>query len=318
MWSDELMAAIACAATGVAATQMTPAAPSRPMLFLGDLDGTLHGTSEHAQASLSNWTKFWKQTEAPLESVLCYNTGRCITDYQNELESSLPMPDVLITGDGTEIRWVRRRLGWLELDETWSRQVGACWHAVSARLIERMDRDDEGHIAALNIASNSPPAGEARYAITVLSKARACALRDAYAADFADDGIRFYVMGGWDAQKSHLIVALPASCGKANAAKHVQRQLGFDDAQCIAAGDSENDTTMLDVEFAFILVANAADALVREVDARRAPDLHFRARGTHASGVVEGLQHFRRAMDSRDRAQAGAARVPLARPSKGG
>ena len=92
-------------------------------------------------------------------------------------------------------------------------------------------------------------------------------------------------------------MALPSSCGKANAARFVQRTLQFADSACVAAGDSENDAPMVHGGFPFILVANAAAALVREVDACRSK-LHFRARGTHASGVIEGLQHFRRRMDA--------------------
>ena len=53
------------------------------------------GANEHAHA----------QVEAPAGSILCYNTGRCITDYCGALEPLLPPPDVLVTGDGTEIRW---------------------------------------------------------------------------------------------------------------------------------------------------------------------------------------------------------------------
>jgi hypothetical protein len=48
--------------------------------------------------------------EAPLGSVLCYNTARCIKDYEKLVKQcsdagvALPTPDVLITGEGTEIR----------------------------------------------------------------------------------------------------------------------------------------------------------------------------------------------------------------------
>ena len=89
------------------------------------LDGTLHGTSPEAQDGLKRWRAFWRQTEAPIGSALCYNTGRCITDYLAILQPELPVPDVLITGDGTEIRWCVN--GTLVLDAEWSQLVGTSW-----------------------------------------------------------------------------------------------------------------------------------------------------------------------------------------------
>ena len=294
-------------ACSVHAATPGPAAKSgptkRPILFFADIDGTLHGTSKAALAALQDWTAYWRDAERPVGSVLCYNTGRAVTDYERSLQPDLPLPDVLITGDGTEIRWRRKRAGQggelpsFELDAEWASAVEACWDRVRDRLIATMDRDDEGHLADLNVVSNSPPRGEARWAITVLGEARAYELASAYEAEFARDGIASYVMGGWGEPRCHLVVALPASCGKLNAARHVQRRLGMADDACVAAGDSENDLPMVRGGYCFIMVANAVDALVRALDDAAAPEQHYRASTGYARGVIEGLEHFRRHVD---------------------
>ena len=266
------------------------------MLFLSDLDGTLHGTTPSAQDGLSRWRDFWRQSEAPKGSVLCYNTGRCIADYLSVLQPELPVPDVLITGDGTEIRWCVD--GSLELDTEWAQLVNDSWQRVQQRLLARMNEDEGGYIDGLNAVSNSPPTGEARWAITVLGEDNAKARAAEYAADFGTD-VSFYTMSGWGEPKSHLVVAVPAMCGKANAARYVQSKLGFPSGACVAAGDSENDLPMLQTGFPFIMVANAVDNVEKALSAADRPDLHYRATSTHASGVVEGLQHFRRCLDAR-------------------
>lgn len=107
------------------------------------------------------------------------------------------------------------------------------------------------------------------------------------------DGCHLYTRGGWGEPKPTLVVAIPAAAGKAKAAAHVRKKLGFAPATCVAAGDSGNDATMLASGLAFVLVANAADELVREADARPEPSLHYRAAAAHAEGCIEGIRHFR-------------------------
>ena len=51
--------------------------------------------------------RYWQEIERPADSVLCYNTARCITEYKKLLQATphLPPPDVVITGDGTDVWW---------------------------------------------------------------------------------------------------------------------------------------------------------------------------------------------------------------------
>ena len=111
----------------------------KPILFFSDLDGTLVGSTEGLRA----WRKHWETTEAPLGSILCYNTARCLKDYKRLVEKCeddgcpLPVPDVLITGDGTEIRWRKKAsdatasghhgLACFDIDRAWSQKVVQSW-----------------------------------------------------------------------------------------------------------------------------------------------------------------------------------------------
>jgi hydroxymethylpyrimidine pyrophosphatase-like HAD family hydrolase len=87
------------------------------------------------------------------------------------------------------------------------------------------------------------------------------------------------------------VVAIPAIAGKAHAAAHVLRTLGFAREECVAAGDSNNDAAMLRSGIAFVLVANASGDLVRAAEAAPQPH-HYRACASHADGCVEGIEHF--------------------------
>ena len=111
----------------------------RPILFFGDLDGTVLG----GEAALGAFAEYWRRVESPAGSILCYNTGRCITQYFEGFETGLagmhlgrplrgelPVPDVLITGDGTEVRWcvdTAAREPDFVLDDEWDALIRMSW-----------------------------------------------------------------------------------------------------------------------------------------------------------------------------------------------
>ena len=271
----------------------------RPILFFSDLDKTLIGGDE---AGLRDWYAYWQEEERDKHgSILCFNTGRCIKDYETELKQLLPVPDVLISGDGLEIRFSDPVKRTLELDEEWERRMRRHWNesGLRARVLASMQPHDAGLIHGLNDVNNSPPHGEARWAITVTGGAqRAHALAHQLEQEF-EGAIYCYAMKGWDAQGiTYVVCALPAISGKANAARYVQERLQLPDHACVAAGDSENDATMLRTPYAFVAVSNASPGLVAALDAARAPERHFRAEKAYASGVVEGLRHVRARLEA--------------------
>ena len=104
----------------------------------------------------------------------------------------------------------------------------------------------------------------------------------------------------WGESDADVVVAVPSIAGKANAAHFVRTRLGFDTEACVAAGDSANDAPMLRSQIPFVVVANATDGLRRIATA--APEveqrLHYHATASHATGVTEGLAHFRQRLDA--------------------
>jgi len=69
-------------------------------LFATDLDGTILGNLEAAQA----FRETWNSLPAKTRPLLCYNTGRLLDDTQHLIEDRiLPEPDLLICGVGTVI-----------------------------------------------------------------------------------------------------------------------------------------------------------------------------------------------------------------------
>ena len=154
----------------------------RPILFFGDLDGTLLGKD----TALLAFRDYWQRVEAPAGSVLCYNTGRCIAQYLQGVEhgepgmhtgrplgGDLPTPDVLITGDGTEVRWRvdgtdAAAAPRYDLDREWDGRIRRSWWESGLRDEVRrlMDPHDEGLIPNINAATNNLHGGEARHAIS--------------------------------------------------------------------------------------------------------------------------------------------------------
>lgn len=277
-----------------AASSSCDSCMSRPILFFSDLDQTLVGGDE---AGLGEWCTYWQEEErAKHGSILCFNTGRCIKDYETELKHLLPVPDVLISGDGLEIRFYDPVQRALKLDEEWERRMRRYWDesGLRARVLASMQPHDAGLIHGLNDVNNSPPHGEARWAITVTGGARKAQALALQLENELHGAIHCYAMKGWDAQGiSYVVCALPKISGKANAARYVQERLQLPDHACVAAGDSENDATMLSTPYTFVAVSNASPGLVEALDAAEATERHFRAGKAYASGVVEGLRHVR-------------------------
>ena len=279
---------------------------SSRILFFGDLDGTLLGGAPE----LATFCEHWLTIERPSGSMLAYNTGRCYTQYCQGMNSGLPgmhlggalrgvlpTPDVLITGDGTEVRWlVDRASADMSIDTEWRARIREHWWSsgLRAAVIARMAADDQGIIPDLNSPANTDlPGGEARHAITLADAAQARRLCADLQCEFSRSGVTFYTLDGWGQPKPTLIVAIPSIAGKANAAHYVRAKLGFESSECVAAGDSSNDASMLEAGMPFIVVANASEDLLEQAAAKPSAQHHYRASGSHASGCVEGLLHFR-------------------------
>lgn len=88
----------------------------------------------------------------------------------------------------------------------------------------------------------------------------------------------------------------------------MRAKLGFKHAECVAAGDSGNDVTMLDADMPFILVGNSSEELLQGARARPRA-YHYHAGKSHADGCIEGLLHFRASTGQARRGERGAVLV---------
>lgn len=187
---------------------------SSRILFFGDLDGTLLGGAP----GLATFCEHWLTIERPSGSMLAYNTGRCYTQYCQGMNSGLPgmhlggalrgvlpTPDVLITGDGTEVRWlVDRASADMSIDTEWRARIREHWWSsgLRAAVIARMAADDQGIIPDLNSPANTDlPGGEARHAITLADAAQARRLCADLQREFSRSGVTFYTLDGWGQPK---------------------------------------------------------------------------------------------------------------------
>lgn len=81
---------------------------------------------------------------------------------------------------------------------------------------------------------------------------------------------------------------LPERASKGQAVHFVATKLGVPLTRVVVAGDSGNDADMLTCGANAVVVANHD----RELDPLLAGADVYRARGAHAAGVLEGLEHF--------------------------
>lgn len=267
-----------------------------------DLDGTLVGDDAAQRA----FEKYWEEVERPKGSVLVYNTARSIVAYHKlATKHQLPQPDVLITGEGTEIRWLKNGF---QLDQAWSDGVHAAWtrSGVAARARALCDRHDEGHLSGLNAVANAPPLGESRLALTIMDRAKAERVADDIRLQLGDR-VTVTVMTAWGPDPPALVTIMPAMAGKGHAAQFVHRSLGADRSEALCAGDTLGDVAVLSTDFAVVLVGNATQELL---DARTAsppsasyPDpvggeeMHYVAEACFAAGVLEGLKRHRQLLE---------------------
>ena len=84
-----------------------PSACAPSVMLVSDLDGTMVGEGEDADAATADFGFYWEENAALAGSVLVYNTGRSIGQFLGLLEAkqgALPVPDVVISAVGTKVR----------------------------------------------------------------------------------------------------------------------------------------------------------------------------------------------------------------------
>ena len=298
----------------------------RPIILFTDLDGTWVDSkfsSEQTRCDLEAFHEYWDKVERPIGSILCYNTARCIRAYE-DLPKDYPTfqaPDALITGEGTEIRWVstqqkidagerKRTHGHkanvsFSLDAEWANEIRRHWweSGLRAAVISALDELDDHCIPNLNDPCNAlNDDGEARHAITIKggedAEKRTREIVHRLEEKFNKENkkvIEFSSYPAWgDDPKPQLVNAVPAVASKGRAAIFLANKLGFDESDCLGAGDTMGDAPMVThTNMPFLAVGNAKESLKGLVKERNGP-YAIVVNGFGVAGVLEGLKRFRK------------------------
>lgn len=260
-----------------AATQAVYSTLATPRLLACDIDNTLTGCAEGAQAFAA-----WRATAA---TPFVIATGRGFDAARMILRRwRLPQPDAFIVDVGTRLMLADGRGGWRACPD-YARTLDAGW-----------DRETVAATLAPLALTPQPAATAGPHKISFYGDAAAAArIRGA----LADAGLPARVVFS----HGRLIDVLAPAGGKARAIAAYAARSGLTLADCVAAGDSGNDADMLSACGHAIVVGNAHD----DLDGLPARPGLLRVGGHHAAGVVEGLARLGLAAPAGDVPQVAAA-----------
>ena len=262
-----------------------------PEILATDLDGTLiplAGSSENVQ-HLAQITDLIAEDEMSLLFV----TGRHFESVMNAIhEYCLPTPNWILCDVGTSA-YERRNTGEFELVDRYSRIVKSQMQNADSEMLRQLTN----LIPHLRLQS---PENQTAFKVSFHTQAADLddiVLRIAVELRKADANCQIIssvdpVTGGG------LIDLLPTGVSKAFALDWWRREHQSQQHSIIFAGDSGNDLEALSAGYRSIIVGNAARIVVEQAREAHASAgwvnrLYF-AKGHATSGVLEGLQHFRK------------------------
>ncbi|MBU6399886.1 MAG: HAD hydrolase family protein [Verrucomicrobia bacterium] len=237
-------------------------------LLCSDLDGTLLGNPEATRRFKQTWDALGPR-QRPL---LCYNSGRLLADLLGLVpRESLPRPDYIIAGVGTELYDVKRKQAIVEFNEQFC-------HGWDLARIEQI-------LAAFPGVTRQPPEFLHPYKSSWYLMQAAVEGLEVLRQQLSEAGLRVNLVysSGRD------LDVLPANTSKGQALRWLCDRISLPLKQVLVAGDTGNDSSMfLLPEVSGIVVENAQPELHEAV-------VHlptYSATRAFADGVLQGLAHF--------------------------
>ncbi len=238
--------------------------------FASDLDGTLLGKLDATHAFHETWLSLPEKTRP----LLCYNTGRLLDDTLSLIEEEiLPPPDYLICGVGTLIYDFKNKCELKSfqavLEEGWD-----------------LKKVNEVVQATFEVVDKQPKYYQTPYKSSW------------YLVDATEEDINRLDEALEQAGLMTTIVyssnrdldVLPRFADKGNSLSWLLKHLKIDRSECLAAGDTGNDSAMLLKKgVRGIVVGNAQPELLEAVIGKHA----YMAAEFFADGVLEALLHFK-------------------------
>lgn len=241
---------------------------SQVAIFCSDLDGTLLGNPEATRRFKAAWEALPKAARP----LLAYASGRLVQDMIDQLATgSLPWPDYLIGGVGTQIYDGRRKRPLNEFNQ----QFRDDWDLAKVEAI----------VGAFPGVTRQPPQFLHPYKSSWYLHRATPETIALLGQQLAQAGLQTSVVysSGRD------LDVLPANTTKGGALKWLCHRLGLPLEKVLVAGDTANDASMFLLPgVQGIVVENAQPELIEAVV--KVPT--FNATRVMAEGVLEGLQHF--------------------------
>ncbi len=238
-------------------------------LFSSDLDGTLLGNPEAVQ----RFNAAWFAPHGSQRPLLVYNSGRLIDDVLNLITmGSLPWPDYIIGGVGTEIHDVRAGR---TLDE-FTQALGRSWDRA---------RVDEIVSERFSEMRPQPAQYQTRYKSSwYYERARPGRVEELQQV-LREHGLEATVV--YSSERD--LDILPSGATKGNALRWLGEFLNISADEMLVAGDTGNDASMFFLQgIRGIIVQNAQPELFEATVTLPV----LTTRHVMADGVIEGLRHF--------------------------
>jgi sucrose-phosphate synthase len=234
-------------------------------MLVTDIDDTLLGNRDGLDRLLA-----WLE-ERRGEVAFVVATGRTLASARAVLKKwGVPAPDVIVASVGTEIYYGPGHGG----DDAWTRHIA--WHWRRDALIEALAGvpglvpQPEANLGAFKISYNVGETNPPRMAsIRQLLRAR---------------GLRARLV---HSHGSYLDV-LPVRASKGQAIRYLSYRWDVPLGNVLVAGDSGNDECMLRGDTLGVVVGNYS----RELETLRGRGNVYFAAGTHAAGILEGIEAY--------------------------
>ncbi|KAB0682630.1 HAD-IIB family hydrolase [Aureimonas leprariae] len=246
-------------------------APSRFLrqLLVSDIDNTLVGCNDGVR-SFTDWQR--------LQGDLAFGvaTGRSFHSAMAILEQwDAPRPRVMITSVGSEIYHLQPNGTTYAADRNWEAIVREGWNREAVRAV----------METVPGIRPQAPLEQRRFKLSYFTDGDRHVARDVRER-LERAGLLCSVIHS----HGRYLDILPVSASKGTAVDYVRHLLGLPESAVFVAGDSGNDIEMLRTARQAIIVGNFSDDLASHPELTHS----YVARQTHARGIIEGVDHFRR------------------------